>query len=158
MENLKTKIIFIILAIGAILIFIFQHGIYGQPSSQQTLKSSSPQTETSPKKEDPQEVKILSTNPDLSKEPTILPTQSLEITFNLPLENAGEFKNKLEPKTEYQIKLSDDRKTAIITPTKAFLLGTSYTLFIQTDSKFTGGKKLNQEVVYHFKTIDYNGI
>lgn len=146
--NLKHKIMIGIAIIGAILVFIFQHGIYSKP--EQNLKSKQ-----EVKSEEPQ---VVSTNPSPLENTTILPTQSVEITFNYPIQNIGEFKNKLEPKVDYKVELSDDRKTAKIIPVKAFGLGITYTLFILPDTKFDGKGSLNRDIIYHFQTVGYKGI
>src|SRR5258708_24120184 len=63
-----------------------------------------------------EEPKVVLLKPDLKQNPIIIPTQAIEITFNLPLENVGEFKNRIDTFKDYTVKLSDDRKTAKITP------------------------------------------
>lgn len=152
MANLKQKIIIIVVIIGAALILIFQRGLYDKPAAQSTPTKSEPtQTQTT----DPQ---IVSTNPTPLENSIIFPTQTVEITFNQPLENRGEFKNRLEPTASYEIKLSDDRKTAKIIPTIPFKLGTTFTLFILPDTKFDGHKTLNREIIIHFRTIEYKGV
>ena len=104
------------------------------------------------------EPRVISTNPELKDNPTLLPTQTIEITFNIPLENVGEFKNRIDDFKDYKIELSNDRKTAKIIPTKPFELGKSFTIFILPDSKFDGKKKLNQGEHFNFRTIDYHGV
>ncbi|MFH0936706.1 MAG: Ig-like domain-containing protein [Candidatus Daviesbacteria bacterium] len=154
--SLKQKIMIIIAILGAILIFIFQRGLYGSP--QASSEKVIPQTKQEFKVEVNKEPEVVSTNPNPLEETIILPSQKVEITFNLPLENADQFKNKLEPKIDYKIILSSDRKTAEVSPIPSFKLGSSYTLFIMPDTKFDGGKKLNREIIYHFKTISYQGV
>ncbi len=102
--------------------------------------------------------KVVSTKPDPLDETIISATEVLEITFNRPLENVGEFKLKIEPKTDYKLELSGDRKTARIKPVQAYELGTTYTLSIGTETKFDGLGRWGQEKVFHFKTIRYRGI
>ncbi|GEM_PF-1687741 len=156
MLNIKQKILVAIAIIGALLILLFQRGIYGKtntessPTSQPSVKSSEQQVSDKPI--------IVSTVPSSLDEAIIVPTQVIEITFNMPVENSGEFKHRLEPKSEYTVKLSDDRKTVKITPNPILKLGTTFTLFILTDTKFDGGKRLEQEKVYHFKTLEYKGV
>ena len=73
----KTKIIAAVVAIGAILIAIFQFGL-GGPGAERgvdTIQTESPV--------------VVATNPAAMKEKktvVVLPTQSIEITFNQPLE------------------------------------------------------------------------
>lgn len=101
---------------------------------------------------------IISTKPDPLEENIVSVTDTVEITFNRPLENVGEFKSRLEPKIEYKVELSSDRKTAKIKPVKSFLLGTTYTLFIGPETKFDGVGRWGEEKIYHFKTITYRGV
>lgn len=149
--NLKQKIAIIIAIIGAVLLFIFNRGLYSNPPSSQSSDTESNQVQN-------QDPKIVSTKPSPLDQGTILPNQSIEITFNLPIQNTGEFKNTMDPKIDYKIELSSDRKTVIITPDKPFQLGTGYTLFIKPDTKFDGAKNLNRDIQLHFKTIDYKGV
>lgn len=102
--------------------------------------------------------KIVSTKPDPLEEAIITADQIIEITFSIPLENVGEFKRKIEPVIDYEVKLTQDRKTVKIIPKKPYELGTGYTLFILPDSKFDGIGEWRKEQVYHFKTIRYRGI
>ncbi|MDO8619534.1 MAG: hypothetical protein Q7R49_06380 [Candidatus Daviesbacteria bacterium] len=101
---------------------------------------------------------LISTKPDPLDEAIILPTQVVQITFNLPIENIGEFKYKLDPLVKYEPKLSNDRKTVIFTPTPAFPVGTTFTLDVSPDTKFDGGKRLKSGFILHFKTISYKGV
>lgn len=149
--NLKQIIIAIVAIVGALLILIFGHGLYSSPPSSQnnTVEKTT---------ENSKEIKVISTNPDNLDGSTILPNQTISITFNQPIENRGEFKNKIDPKADYEIKLSDDRKTAQIILIKPFNLGTGYTLFIKSDTKFDGKRTLDKELIYHFNTIAYKGV
>lgn len=151
--SLKQIIIGVVAVVGALLILIFGRGLYSSTPTSQI------QTEVkSAKIEDSKEIKVVSTNPENLDGSVILPNQTIEITFNQPMENRGEFKNKIEPVAEYEIKLSDDRKTAKIILAKPFNLGTGYTLFIKPDTKFDGKRTLDKEIIYHFNTISYKGI
>ena len=102
--------------------------------------------------------KIISTKPEPLEEAIVAADQIIEIAFNRPLENVGEFKSRIEPKIEYTVELSSDRKTAKILPAKSYELGTTYTLFIGPESKFDGIGRWGEEKIYHFKTIKYRGI
>ena len=137
-----------------VLILIFKRGLYSQPQS----NTPPPPSQAQNSEEKDAEPKVISTAPSPLDEATILPNQTLEITFNQPLENVGEFKNRLEPKADYKVVLSDDRKTARIIPTQTFPLGTGFTLFILPDTKFDGKKTLGRDIQYHFKTINYQGV
>lgn len=157
---MKQKIILLILMIGATLIYLSQQGLY--------LPSSSVTSETVPTQVPTDRPVIVSTvPPGLNSEEsiTVSPTQTLEITFNMPLENIGEFKNKIEPSAEYKVVLSDDRKTAKITPTTPWKLGSSYMLTITPDSKFNNNpgqqaskNRLDGDLNLRFKSIEYRGI
>lgn len=145
--DLKKKIMIAIALIGAILILIFQRGLYSKPAEINT-----------PASEESGEVRVVSTIPSPLDNTTILPAQAVEITFNYPLQNIGEFKNKIEPKVDYKVELSDDRKTVRIIPAKIWRLGTTYTLFIMPDTKFDKKGNLNLDIIYHFRTVEYKGI
>lgn len=106
--------------------------------------------------------RILFTKPDPLEEAIIGANEVVEIIFNRPLENEGELKLKFDPKLQYKIdyniELSQDRKTAKIIPLKPYELGSTYTLFIGPDTKFEGVGEWKQEKIYHFKTIRYRGV
>lgn len=148
----KQKIIALILALGAALIFIFQQGLYGKPSSPTGPKTEKVQSE---------EPQVVSTSPNPLQNGVILPTQTVEITFNQPVENLGELKYKIDPQPEgFTIELSSDRKTVKIIPTKPFRLGTFYSFFIEageSGTKFDGNKRLKENINFSFKTIDFKG-
>lgn len=101
---------------------------------------------------------IVSTKPDPLENNIVSAGDVVEITFNRSLENVGEFKSKIEPKIDYKVELSGDRKTARIIPAKPYALGTTYTLFIGPDSKFDGVGAWGQEKIFHFSTIKYTGV
>jgi hypothetical protein len=150
--GLKQKIIWIVILIGIALIAIFQYGLVPNQAQNQAQKP----TQEQPQSE--QHAKLVSTSPSPFDNSIILPTQTLEFTFSDPIENPGELKIRLEPETEIEVSLSDDKKTAKVTPKKSFDLGQSYTLFITSDTKFEGGKKLDQNLQFGFRTIEYNGV
>lgn len=157
MTNLsfKQKLMIVVAALGALLVLIFQGGLY-KPNPVPVVPGEA-SSKTQEAQNEP--IKIVSTAPSPLDEATILPVQTIELTFNYPLENKGEFKHKFEPEFKgYELKLSDDRKTVTITPTKAFKLGTTYTFSILPDSKFDGKKVLKESFTYHFRTIEYRGV
>ena len=145
----KTKIIAAVVAIGVILIAIFQFGL-GGPGAERgvdTIQTESPV--------------VVTTNPAAMKEKktvVVLPTQSIEITFNQPLENVPETRITIEPKADYKVELSSDKKTIKIIPITPYSLGQGYSLFIKADTKFDGKKTLGNDVDFHFATISYNGV
>lgn len=142
----KTRIIILVVTVGLILLAVFQSGFYAQ------------KTEVNPEDTTSQEIKVLKTVPDPLNETTILPNQTLEITFSQPLENVPELRMTIEPVAEVKVELSDDRKTAKFIPIKPYSLGQGYTLTIKSDSKFDGKKTLGRDEVFRFKTINYTGV
>ena len=117
---------------------------------------SQPSPSSTPSQSD--KPQIVSTKPNPLDETIVSATEIVEITFNRPLENVGEFKSRIEPKIDYKVELSGDRKTAKIIPAKPYQLGTTYTLFIGTETKFDGVGRWGEEKIYHFKTITYRGV
>lgn len=126
-------------------------------SSQQSLVANPPNS-SSPQVAQNDKPQIISTKPDPLEEAIISAAEIVEISFNRPLENVGEFKSRIEPKIEYKVELSGDRKTARIIPAKPYELGTTYTLFIGPDSKFDGVGEWRQDKTFHFKTVKYRGV
>ena len=101
---------------------------------------------------------IVSTKPDPLEDTILSASEPVEITFNRPIQNSGEFKLKIEPKIDFKISLSPDRKTAQISFVKPLELGVTYTLFIGTDTKFDGMGEWGVEKIYHIKTVAYHGV
>lgn len=147
---MKKNITIIIIITVIILAFLWKSRL-SVPSSP---TSSSP-TPTAASSESPG---IVSTKPDPLENTIISTTETVEITFNRPLENVGEFKVRIEPKIDYKVELSGDRKTAKIITIKPYQLGTTYTLFIGTETKFDGVGRWGEEKIFHFKTISYRGV
>lgn len=102
--------------------------------------------------------RLISTKPDPLENAVIPASGQIEITFNKPLQNIGEFKSRIEPKIDYKVQLSDDRKTAKVVWAKPLDLGTTYTFFIEPDTKFDGVGNWGQEKIFHFQTIKYTGV
>ncbi len=141
---MKKIIIFLaVITIVIIILFLWQN-------KPQQISSPAP----TPLQETPQ---LISTKPDPLDETIVSSTEVIELTFSRPLENVPEFKIKIEPKPDYRVELSGDKKTAKIIPVAPFELGTTYTLFVTQDSKFEGGGKLEKELNFHFRTIKYRG-
>ncbi|MBI2596675.1 hypothetical protein HYW41_00780 [Candidatus Daviesbacteria bacterium] len=154
MLNTKTKLIilFISLAVGLFISF--------RPKIENELNKSAVQNSQSEKTQNQQDEppRIVSTKPDSLEESIIPADEVIEINFNRPLENVGEFKVRIEPKTDYKLELSGDRKVGRIIPVKPYELGTAYTLYIGSETKFDGIGRWGQEKTYHFRTIKYRGI
>ncbi|MBI2196152.1 Ig-like domain-containing protein [Candidatus Daviesbacteria bacterium] len=146
--SIKFIKIIIFIIIITVIFFVWKNRAISNPSS------PSP-TSTPSQSDKPQ---VVSTKPDPLEETIIGASDTIEITFNRPLENVGEFKSRIEPKINYKIELSGDRKTARIIPEKPYQLGTTYTLFIGTETKFDGVGRWGEEKIYHFRTIKYTGV
>lgn len=149
MNNLVHRAALLIITVGLVLIAIFTRGLYKttpqqKPTSLLTVNRQS------------EEVNVTLTDPSPLDQAIVLPNKTISISFNFPLENGGEFKYRFDPTIQAKVALSTDRKTILITP--ELNLGNGYTLFIQTDSKFDGGKKLPKEIIYHFRTVSYRGV
>ena len=82
----------------------------------------------------------------------------IEISFNKPLQNVPEFKVRIEPKVDFKVELSSERKTAKITFIKPLDLGAAYTLTINPDTKFDEVGDWGQTKDFHFRTVRYRGI
>lgn len=123
--------------------------------NKQTNPSPSPASTTVANQQKPA---IVSTNPDPLENIIIPADQVIEITFNKAIENKDEFKYRIEPKTEVKIELSPDRKTVKIIPVTPYELGTTFTLFISTETKFDNKEKLEGEKIFHYNTIKYRGV
>lgn len=147
---MNKKIVTILVILAALVIgFIF----FNQ-RDKQNASTTQPNT-TNSQSESP---KIISTKPDPLENAVISANETIEITFNKPIENIGEFKSRIEPKIDYKVELSSDRKTAKIIPLKPYDLGSTYTLFIGTETKFDGVGRWGEEKIFHFKTIPYRGV
>lgn len=145
---MKYKIILGILIVGILGFLLYSN--FTKPNPPQPKDNPPAQIDSSPK--------ILSTKPEPLEGAIISANEVIEFTFSRALENEGELKIKTEPKMEYDIKLSQDRKNAKIIPVKPYELGTTYTLFLGPDTKFEGLGKWGQEKIFHFKTVRYRGV
>lgn len=155
MFNTKIKLAVLIVILTVVIFIVVKPKITNQVklSSEQRNQSSIPSQITQDDK--PQ---IVATKPEPLEEAIITASEVVEITFNRPLENVGEFKVRIEPEIDYKVELSSDRKKAKIIPAKPYNLGTTYTLFIGTETKFDGVGRWGEEKIYHFKTIKYTGV
>lgn len=152
MQTFKKKLIIVIVLTGLGLIALFYKGLY--------TPTELPKLSTTPTKATSQADKpmIISTNPSPLEDTIILPTQTIELTFNYPIIAISELKYKIDPQADIKIELSADKKLAKIIPVKPYNLGSGYTLFILPDTKVEGGLVLKDQIIYHFKTIGYKGI
>ncbi len=140
-----------------ILILILAGAFWRFTQKEETpIPSPKPEVKQTDNPNDPP--KIISTKPDPLEDTIVSATQIIEISFNRPLQNSGEFKLKIEPKIDFKINLSSDRKTAKISFTKLLELGVTYTIFIGPDTKFDGVGAWGQDKMYHFKTVKYTGV
>lgn len=144
-----NKKVFILIALIFALIIAFYFYKNSKPANKDSLKQENI-SQSSPQ--------IISTKPDPLNENIVSASDTIEITFNRPLENVGEFKSRLEPEVKYKVELSGDRKTAKIIPEKPYQLGTTYTLFIGPETKFDGVGRWGEEKIFHFRTIKYTGV
>lgn len=151
MKSSKSLVYLSIFILGIFFILILNAG----RQTKVTTEHSPAQTTSITENNSP---KILSTKPDPLEEAIVAANETIEFTFNKSLENVGEFKLRIEPKIEFKIALSQDRKTAKIIPLASYELGVTYTLFIGPDTKFEGVGAWRQEKIYHFKTIRYRGV
>lgn len=156
MKTFGLKWLIIGVALGIVVVIFLREDLVNKKATNKPGLSLQQTTHSQPEK-----IQIISTKPQPLEGTTILPTQTIEITFNKPLENIPEFKNKIEPEVNYKIELSFDKKIVKIIPEKSWALGTEYTLFILPDTKFKEGDKkevLDRETIFHFKTIKYRGV
>lgn len=142
-------IIILILGIG----LVYGKKLYNKPTPAPAEQTKQP-VSISPN--DPPQ--IVSTNPSPLEDNIVSSNQTIEITFNRPLQNSGEFKLRIEPKIVFKIDLSSDRKTAKISFPKLLELGVTYTISIGPETKFDGMGNWNQDKMYHFKTVKYTGV
>lgn len=145
----------IIIVIVVVLILLGLFFYLRKPQAAKSNPSPKPSTQTNNPDGSP---RIVSTKPDPLDNTVISATEVIEITFNRPLENIGEFKLRIEPETEVKVELSPDRKTAKITPAKSLELGASYAIIIGSESKFDGVGRWGQEKTFRFRTIKYTGV
>lgn len=152
MSNLSTKqkIIAAVIALGAILIVIFNRGF--------SMISSDPERqEPGVNQVQSQNVEVVATSPNPLEGATILPSQEVEIFFSEPMVN-DPARITIEPSVKYNAQLSADHKTLKIQPLEPYKLGQGYTLTIKSGYASDNGKKLDSDKTFHFQTISYNGV
>lgn len=147
--NKKLLLIIGILILVSLFLVLRQTGVKVETPKQ-------PQVQATPSEND--KPKIVATKPDPLEGAIVSGSQPLELTFNRSLENEGELKLRIEPPIDMKITLSQDRKTATLTPQKPYELSQTYTIFIKGDTKFTGVGAWGEEKIFHFQTIKYRGV
>lgn len=147
---MKKQIIFIIIIISIIFI------TYSVWQNKHTPKLEQPKNQPVAVQDD--SPRIVSTKPDPLDNNIVSASEPIEITFNKPLQNVPEFKIRIEPRPDYKVELSSDRKTAKIIFNKPLDLGTGFTLYIQPDTKFDEVGEWKQDKTFHFRTIKYTGV
>lgn len=150
MEFIKAKIIWIVLGLGALLTALFASGIYSK-----TIPPVNPDSTEVEQKSD--EIRVVSTVPANLHDTTILPNQTIELTFSEALVNEPETRWKITPSADIKAELSADKKTLKLIPNKPYDLGSGYTLFLSGETKFDNKKNLGREIIYSFKTIQFKG-
>lgn len=152
--SLRTKVVSFVIGLGLILIAIFKFGFGGDPIGVTENQQPSGQNQNDPAliSSEPPEIFI--------KKPLIVPpNQVIKLNFSAPLQNGPETKLRIDPDHEIEVKLSDDNKSAIITPKKPYKLGQGYTLFLSKETKLReSGKTLDKDYDLHFNVINYSGI
>lgn len=155
----RVGTIFVILLLSLFSFLLIKKLVINKDPVQQnkeTVLTSSQPKQNGTKEDSPN---VVSTNPFPLENALILPNQTIQITFSDSAVNTPELKFRMDPEDgRYQLKLSDDRKTLSIIPNPTFGLGIGYTMFIPVEAKFDNGKKLKEDIIYHFHTINYNGV
>lgn len=153
--SLKFKIIGFIIALGLLLLAIFQGGFYLSDKSS-TVNTEEKSSETLKESSEPQ---IISVKPENLNGSTVPPTQIIEITFNQSTQGFDpKVHIQFEPKVEYIVEQSNDHKTITIKPQTLFAVGTEYKLKVMSNLEFINKNKLGADKEYTFKTIEYKGI
>jgi len=150
--SLKTKIITTVITLGLILIAVFKFGFSGGPTPIIDNKKQDQSIGPALISSDPKEL--------FEKTPLIIsPNQVLKLNFSVPLQNGPETKLVVDPPHDIEITLTDDNKTAVITPKVPYKLGQGYAIFIKPDTKLReDGKTLGKDYDLHFNVINYSGI
>lgn len=153
---MNKKLIYLIGLIVIILVGVFKYQDIMMLSSKFSSSDNNP---SQPVKDNIpiSGIQVIKTDPDPLEWAVVLPDQEVSLTFTDPIENTGEFKHLVTPEFEYEMRLSNDKKTVFIKPKSVYPLGEEITLFIKPETKFVGGKKLDKELIYHFKTIQHRG-
>ena len=147
----KLLIFIVIIILGLVFIFLWVKD-----------KNSQPQPPKEVTQEQSDNLRVVSTKPDPLDNSTILPTDSLEITFNKPI-SVSEFKHHFDPEVEHEIEAIGQSTPKgsyqfKISFKKPLELGAGYTLFVESRTKTNSGETLDHEYNYHIKTIGYRGV
>jgi hypothetical protein len=151
----KKTLIAILTALGLLLIGIFYQGLYRKEPEfkQQTV------VETPSPIPNPDEIMLVSTQPDLSQEPTISSLQPISLTFSYPLTfDPEKGRIKFEPEVDFKSELTNESKTLVVTPLEPFESGQNYTLHLTSELKFDKGKKLGKDIDLRFRVIKHSGL
>ena len=109
------------------------------------------------------QLKIIATNPNPLDDATILPTQSIEITFNKIIPKS-EFKHEFSPEIpSHEVEAlngpdANNGSVMKINFKEPLQLGAGYSLTISSGTRTGDGKSIDKEYIYHFKTIQYKGV
>lgn len=153
LSTLKSKVIALVITVGIILIAIFNFGLGGKAVPLVNDSKTAPVDSSQPQ--------LISTNPSelFEKKPMVFPPdQVIELNFNVELENGPETKLTFDPPAEVKVDITNNGKTAKITPAGSWKLGQGYTITIKPETKIRGGKTLGREFNVHFNVINYSGI
>ena len=149
---MKRSVIAMIIALGLLLIAIFGQGLYAKTESK-------PQQDESKTLVNPDQPTLVSTTPSPLDKAILLPGQDIVLVFSHPLENIPELKHTFEPAIDgLESRLSPDKKTVTFSTKNPLPVGHEYKLTIQQQAKFQGGKNLDKQYDFQFKTIDYKGV
>lgn len=159
----KKIVAVLVTLLGILLLLISGKGFYkgGEPTPTSELKVENQAVR------DLGKVKLLSTTPANLNGKTLLPTDSIEITFDTPTEAFDpSYHVVVEPKAELNVKISNDLKTITIKPVKSWAVGTTYHLLIKENLKFKGDPSassgqevtLGEVVKFDFNTLAIKGI
>lgn len=148
----KAKLIFVLVVIMiAVTGFVLINKPAGQDQKSPTQEAQNDQ------------LKIVSTDPDPLDDATILPTQSITITFNKVIPKT-EFKYKFEPEiagAEVEALNGSDSTNGIVMKIsfkKPLDLGMGFTLKILGSTRTDKKENLDSDYNYHIKTIQYKGV
>lgn len=138
--------------VGLVLILVFKNGLGGAGEVKKIQSGNKPVISA-------EKVEVVAVSPANLDGSTIPANQVIEVSFNKAVDESQEkLRLTVDPQADVNIELSADKKTVKVTPKKSYELGQGYTLSIKGGSKFEGGKELDQDVTYGFKTIPYNGV